>query len=217
MECDHCDASFSSDRERIEHVLDEHDDAITSHDRDSLKRELNKLEAQGDDSGDMPYRAIGMAALALLAVVGGGYALSSAGIVNLSLNGNSAASPSGEASLGAPGTTHEHAPFTVRIDGEPIDFSQPQYQVGQTQNRHVHFEGGDGTTIHKHATGVTISYTMETLGMELNQTCLTLDTGEEYCDGENGELTVTAGGEDVDPETHVIQEGQSIRITYESE
>ncbi|HEX2068377.1 MAG TPA: hypothetical protein VHF08_06710, partial [Nitrososphaeraceae archaeon] len=52
---------------------------------------------------------------------------------------------------GPVGSAHEHAAFAIKINGQQIDFSQPKYQV---QSRLIHVEGGDGTTLHRHATGV---------------------------------------------------------------
>src|SRR5688572_14933994 len=55
-------------------------------------------------------------------------------------------------SFGALGSAHQHAAFLVKVNGENIDFSQPQYQV---VSDFIHVENGDGTTLHRHATNVT--------------------------------------------------------------
>lgn len=211
MGCDYCDAEFSTNKERIEHVLAEHRDELTGHERDSLKRELKQLEDAPEDSG-MPVRKIGAAAFVLAALIGGGYLAVAQGIITVSTGPTGAAS-NGDVPLGPAGSTHHHALFAVSIDGDRIDFSRPQYQM---QSREVHFEHGDGSTIHVHATGVTIGYTLNTLGMELTDSCLTLRSGEEYCD-DTGDLAVTVNGNGVeDGPGHVIRDGESIRITYNS-
>lgn len=215
-DCDHCDASFDTKRDRLSHALDEHDDELSSHDRDSLKRELNRLESQAPDTtGLAQYRTLGIAVVAVLALVGGGYGLVSAGVITVNTD---PASSTGNVTLGAPGSTHEHTQFTVTIEGERVDFARPQYQVGQTQNRYVHFEGGDGVTIHKHATGVTVAYALDTLGFTINDTCLSAPQdsewgGETFCE-DPGSLTTTVGGSEVDPANAVINDGQPIRVTY---
>lgn len=210
MGCEYCDASFGSRRDEINHLLDEHDDELTSHDRDELKRERNKLQDNGNGRNHKDLmKTAGVGVLAVLLFAGIGYALMAAGYISFSLDSGATGG------MGAPGSTHEHMPFTVIVNGEQIDFSQPKYQVGQTQNQHVHFEQGDGSTLHKHATGVTLGYAMESLGMKINSTCLTLDTGETYCEGDGGELTVTAGGKEVDdPASYVLQNGVGVRIEY---
>lgn len=211
MKCDKCGRKVDSRREEIEHVLDQHDDKITSHEKDELKRELNSLEAEGS-SGSLPVRKIGIAAAVLAVLVGGGYALSSAGILSFSSGG----SGSTGAGVGPAGSTHEHAQFSVFVDGEEIDFSQPQYQFHQTQNSRIHFEAGDGDTIHKHATGATIGFALESLGLGLNETCLTVHD-DTYCENGNASLTTRVNGNQIQaPASHVIRDGEVIRIEYAS-
>lgn len=100
---------MSTDRIReIEKKLDSED--ITSHERDELKRELNRLKSQQNGSGVGAYRTLGIAALALALVVGSGYALASAGIITLQVND----SPTGNAG-GAP-----IDPSDISTEGEPV-------------------------------------------------------------------------------------------------
>ncbi|MFQ5951349.1 MAG: hypothetical protein ACE5KH_04615 [Candidatus Geothermarchaeales archaeon] len=83
--------------------------------------------------------------------------------------------------LGPPGSTHVHAELKIYVDGRSsIDFSQGKYQQ---RSDYVHFEGGSGDVIHKHATGVTLGFFLGTLNIEFSSTCLVLDTGESYCNG----------------------------------
>jgi len=216
LTCNHCDAAFDSERERIQHVLDEHGDDINSHERDSLKRDLNKLETD-DGAGsslsiqDYAKPLAGVGAVVLLV----GLAFAS-GIISVDTGAaESTTDADGDITPGAPGTTHEHAQFNVVVDGREIDFSQSRYQVGQTQNRYLHFEGGDGQTIHKHATDTTIAFALESLGMSLANGCLTLDTDEKYCEDE-GNLTARANGGVVNASTYVIQDGDVIEVAFES-
>jgi len=214
LRCDHCDDAFDTERERIQHVLDEHDDDINSHERDSLKRELNKLGTDGGTSFSIrQYAKPLIGVVAVIALVGVAFA---SGLISVDTgNDEPTTNADGDISPGAPGTTHEHAQFDVVIDGQEIDFSQPRYQIGQTQNRYIHFEGGDGQTIHKHATDTTIAFALESLGMAITDACLTLDTGEEYCESE-GNLTVQANGNAVNASSYVIQEGDVIEVAFES-
>lgn len=215
LTCDHCGEEFGGERERIQHVLDEHDDEINSHTRDSLKRDLNKLEP--DDAGGVSislrqYKGPIIGVAAVLALTGLAFA---SGVVSFNTGDQPTTSADGDISPGAPGTAHHHAQFDVVIDGDEIDFSQPRYQIGQTQNRYIHFEGGDGQTIHKHATDTTIAFALETLGMSITGECLTLDTGEEYCE-DGGNLTVQANGNAVNASSYVIREGDVIEVAFES-
>jgi hypothetical protein len=140
-----------------------------------------------------------------------GYLLYAAGIVQVSSGSTGAVSASGEADLGPAGSTHEHAQFAVTVNGKQIDFSQSQYQL---QSNYVHFEAGKGQRIHKHATGATIGYALDTLGMGINETCIQTRS-DTYCESDGGELSVTVNGEEIGkPGSHVIQDGEVIRIDY---
>lgn len=215
MECGDCNETFNSRAELVEHRLDKHDDDMNSHERDELKRELNSLQAQ-QSSDSTSYRPVVMSVVALLAIAGIGYTLFASGVISFSASGGTPTATGNAASIGPAGSTHEHMSFGVIVDGEEINFALPKYQIGQTQNQHIHFEGGDGDIIHKHATGVTIKFALQTLGMDINSSCLTLDTGETYCEGEESTLEVTAGGEEVNASTSVLTEGVPVTVEYSS-
>lgn len=205
MKCDTCGRKVDSRREEIEHVLEQHGDKITSHEKDELKRELNSLE-KDSSSSSLPVRKLGIAAAVLAVIVGGGYALSSAGVLSFSTDSEAAG-------VGPAGSTHEHAQFSVFIDGDEIDFSQSRYQL---QSQRIHFEGGDGEVIHKHATGVTIGFALETHDLGINATCLTMHD-DVYCEGGGATLDVTVDEESIEePASHVIQDGEVIDIRYSS-
>jgi hypothetical protein len=91
------------------------------------------------------------------------------------------------AGFGPLGSAHEHAAFLVKVNGQNIDFSQPQYQV---QSDYIHVENGDGTTLHRHATNVTFVDFLKSVKMDIDKknNCLTFTNGTEYCDDENNKL-----------------------------
>ena len=76
--------------------------------------------------------------------------------------------PGGPDNAGALGSEHSHAALLVKIFGDTFDFSSPAYQI---KSSWIHFEGRDGTTIHKHATGVDLGYLFETLAIGLDDQC----------------------------------------------
>ena len=85
--------------------------------------------------------------------------------------------------LGAPdgagrlGDEHEHASVLVRIFGDKLDFSSPAYQI---KSSWIHFEDSDGTTIHRHSSGVTLGYLFDTLNIGIDiQLAETHDTVQE--------------------------------------
>ncbi len=206
MECGKCGESFSSEREKLRHLLQEHKEELSSHRRDELKRELNRIGSERSDGLDFPARSATLVML-FLAVLGGGYAAFTTGAVSFSAGSDEGGGP---VSVGPVGSTHDHASFSVVVEGERVDFSLSRYQL---QSQEVHFENGDGSTIHKHATGVTVGYALQTLGMGVNETCLET-VSDTYCEPD-GDLTVTVnGGEVEEPAETVIRDGQNIRIEY---
>src|SRR3989338_6424050 len=88
-------------------------------------------------------------------------------------------------SFGPLGSTHKHADVKIYVSGDAISLSQQKYQL---KSDLVHFENFDGDVVHVHTTGMNLGYMLKTLGMKLDENCLKLDTGKEYCSSENSEL-----------------------------
>ncbi|MGH9934314.1 MAG: hypothetical protein ACRD3Z_04270 [Nitrososphaerales archaeon] len=117
--------------------------------------------------------------------------------------------------FGALGSTHEHAAFKLFIHNQTVDFSQPKYQV---KSQLVHFENGDGDTIHKHATGVYIGFHFETLGIKFTSECLTMDTGDRYCNDSTNTLKLYVNGVRNNMyDKYVIDDNDKILLSYGSE
>ena len=93
--------------------------------------------------------------------------------------------------LGAPdgagrlGDEHEHASLLVRIFGDKLDFSSPAYQI---KSSWIHFEDSDGTTIHRHSSGVTLGYLFDSMGFTVNDECFAFPDGREFCTNEDYSL-----------------------------
>lgn len=118
-----------------------------------------------------------------------------------------------DAHYGDLGSVHWHADFSVTINGDRVDFNKQKYMV---QSEYVHLEGGDGTTIHKHATGVALADFFESISWELTNKCLKTDTGDEYCTGDEGELRIVVNGDEIDnPGEYKIRDGDQIQVSYE--
>lgn len=126
----------------------------------------------------------------------------------------------GEA-LGAPpnaGTfndEHEHGSILVMIHRDKFDFSAGAYQV---QDNWIHFESQDGSTIHRHSSGVTLGYLFETLGIGLDEECYVFPSERSFCTDENYSLKFYINGERVDSiNDYVIQDEDRILISYGGE
>ena len=123
--------------------------------------------------------------------------------------------PGGPENAGPLGSEHSHAGILVKIFGDTFDFSAPAYQI---KSSWIHFEGNDGTTVHKHATGVTMGYLFETLGIGLDDQCYEFQDGRSFCTNEDYSLRFYINGEQVsDIRDYEIQEDDKILISYGAE
>ena len=123
--------------------------------------------------------------------------------------------PGGPENAGVLGSEHSHAGILVKIFGDTFDFSAPAYQI---KSSWIHFEGNDGTTVHKHATGVTLGYLFETLGLGLDDQCYEFQDGRSFCTNEDYTLRFYINGEQVnDIRDYESQEDDKILISYGAE
>jgi len=126
--------------------------------------------------------------------------------------GGSGGSGTASDDVGAAGSAHYHGTIEMVVLGDRVDFSRSEYQL---QADRFHFEGGDGTQWHAHATGITLDYAMESLGFDVTRTSVTYE-GTTYRDSSDQyDVSVTVDGDRVDPEEYVLQEGDQVRIVVE--
>jgi len=205
-DCDHCGASFDDESAYLSHLAAEHADELGP-------IEQRRVDAVSSDDGgiDAAPIALGVVIIAAAAIVG--YVVFVAG--GSGGNGNVvngfevAETPTGQPYQG----THLHGTVRMSVRGDSVDFSQEQYQISSTGNDYFHFEG-DGRW-HVHAPGVTMEYAMATLDIGVTNDSVTFE-GTTYTDGENATVTVQVNGNDVDPETYVLQDGDEVTIVVES-
>ena len=123
--------------------------------------------------------------------------------------------PGGPENAGALGSEHSHAALLVKIFGDKFDFSAPAYQI---KSSWIHFEGRDGSTVHKHATGVTMGYLFDTLKIGLDDQCFVFQDGRSFCTNEDYSLVFYINGKQVpDIRDYEIQEDDRILISYGAE
>lgn len=123
--------------------------------------------------------------------------------------------PGSPENAGALGSEHSHAAILVKVFGDTFDFSAPAYQI---KSSWIHFEGRDGSTIHKHATGVTLGFLFETLGLGLDDQCYVFQDGRSFCTNEDYSLKFYINGEKVsDIRDYEIEEDDRILISYGGE
>ena len=123
--------------------------------------------------------------------------------------------PGGPPNAGPLGSDHSHAGILVKIFGDAFDFSSPSYQI---KSSWIHFEGNDGTTIHKHATGVKLGWLFDTLNLGLNDECFEFSDGRSFCTNDDYSLKFFINHEPATSITdYVFEDGDKILISYGSE
>jgi len=153
-QCQYCGKKFDVDSALSQHVDAKHLTAIKPKIEETASKEISSRKVK--------RYGIYVGIIVFIALAGYGIFQFSGGVV---------------ANIGPVGSTHEHVDFKMFLLGQPFDFRS--YQL---RSQYVHFEGGDGDVIHKHATGVTLDFFFKTLRMSFNKNCIVLDNGTRYCD-----------------------------------
>jgi len=106
------------------------------------------------------------------------------------------------------------------LNGPRYNFSQEKYMSAENKSlsNFVHLHDLNGKVIHQHASGITLGFFLETLGMKLTDTCLTLDDGTAYCNSGNKILKLYVNGEaNTGYENYDLQDEDRILLSYGAE
>jgi len=127
--------------------------------------------------------------------------------------------PGAPPGAGTLGSEHVHASFLAKLHGDIFPFSGPAYQIKSSWQ---HFEAGDGTTIHRHATGVTLGFLFESMRIGLDDECFSYQAsagGERrFCTDENFSLKFYVNHQPVPNLTdYVFEDGDRILLSYGGE
>ena len=134
------------------------------------------------------------------------------GFVFVTMDTNAPGAPPGAGKLG---DEHDHASILVRIFGDKFDFSVPTYQI---KSSWIHFEESDGTTVHRHSSGVELGYLFDTINIGIDNKCYIFPDGRQFCTNEDYSLKYYINHQRVnDVYDYVFEDGDRILITYGSE
>ena len=144
------------------------------------------------------------------------------GYLFMTMDATAPGAPPGAGKLGG---EHEHASLLVRIFGDKFDFSVPSYQI---KSSWIHFEESDGTTIHRHASEVTLGYLFDSLNIGVDyvdrvnedtiKKCFIFPDGRQFCDNEDYRLKFYINHvEQQSIYNYVLEDGDRILITYGNE
>jgi hypothetical protein len=152
-------------------------------------------------------------AIAVLSAIGAIVAVSAYNFTTLTET-----APGAPPGAGILGDEHVHSSMLVKLHGDTFDFSSPAYQI---KSSWIHFEAQDGTTIHRHSTGVTLGFLFETLAIGLDDKCYAFKgTGGEraFCTDDNYSLKFYVNHQPVPNLTeYVFKDGDKILISYGDE
>ena len=152
-------------------------------------------------------------AVAVLSGIGAIVAVSAYNFTNLSET-----APGAPPGAGVLGDEHVHASILVKLHGDTFDFSSPAYQI---KSSWIHFEAQDGSTIHRHSTGVTLGYLFENIGIGLDEECYAFrgTSGERvFCTNEDYSLKFYVNHQPVSGiNDYVFEDGDKILISYGGE
>ncbi|HZS74740.1 MAG TPA: hypothetical protein VFA69_09600 [Candidatus Nitrosotalea sp.] len=107
--------------------------------------------------------------------------------------------------------THAHATLAVFVNGNMLNFSFSKYQ---NRDMLMHFENGDGFTLHKHSKSAWLGPFFESLNMSLGKNCLVMNS-LSYCSNfENQLMFFVNGTENNQFEHYVPRNGDRILVSY---
>lgn len=97
---------------------------------------------------------------------------------------------------------HVHSDFAFYVLGTAVDLTGEQYQSSSQSIKHqkMHFHDSNDNVIHRHASGITFSEFMSSIGFTVTDTCLTMDTEVQYCTVTENILRLYVNGK---PQTNI--------------
>lgn len=200
-ECGYCDKNFSSEKNKLEHELEEHSDAMSSHEKSDKKSKLNKLEQKSKTRKNnrqkkLQFAGIGVIFLGLVA--GTGF---------FAYQNMNSFSPSENASIGVGEPVHWHAEYRMTVCGEDQVLQGGPVQAHTHGENTFHMEG-----VRQSEDQAKLDWIVDSLGGKLEENSV-LD--KDNCNGEPANLTVKANGNEVEDHlNYVPRDGDFIRINY---
>lgn len=139
-------------------------------------------------------------------------AISSYNFYELSSHVTPAGMPLGSGPLGG---IHIHAGLLVDIYNQQFDFTSTAYQL---KSPYIHFEKGNGDTVHMHASNVTMGFLFDTLKIGLDDKCYTFPDTRAFCTNDKYTLKFYVNDHQVpDLKNYVFKDQDRMLISYGNE
>jgi len=96
--------------------------------------------------------------------------------------------------------THDHADFAVHVRGQRIDFNQPEFlsTEDEVRSENVHIHAPRTNVVHIHREQTTWDEFFTSLGMAVDDSCLTIRGGQKLCNAGNETLKFFVNGVRID-------------------
>ena len=113
------------------------------------------------------------------------------------------------------GGIHIHAGLLVLIYGQQFDFTSTAYQL---KSPYIHFEKGNGETVHMHAANVTMGFLFGNLKIGLDDKCYTFPDARKFCTDDKYTLKFYINHHQVpDLANYVFKDNDKMLISYGNE
>ena len=132
------------------------------------------------------------------------------------------------AKIGILGTQHIHADWKVYINGKSLDFSDKTHMERMQGNlpvsSFIHVDSGApspekaGDVLHMHSTGIPLWIFFNSIGVDFNKDCITLEDKKKFCTGGNKKLKFFVNGKESNEfENYAFNDLDKILISYGEE
>jgi len=130
--------------------------------------------------------------------------------------------------IGILGSQHIHADWKIYINGKTLDLSDKSHMERMRSNlpvsSFIHVDSDapapekTGDAIHMHAKGVPLWIFFNSIGMDFNKDCITLENKEKFCDDSNKKLKFFVNGKESNEfENYVFKDLDKLLISYGNE
>jgi hypothetical protein len=201
-ECKYCDKEFDKKRRKLQHELKDHEEEMSSHDRDGKQRELNKLREKDKTAKQKRNRKIvysGIGLVLLAGLVFGAYQVSQYA---------DSLQPEKDADKGIGTPIHWHASYQLTVCGQNQILQGGPTRAHTHGQSQFHLEG-----VRQSEEQASLDGIVDSLGGELENNSV---MGQSTCNGEPAELTVKANGNELEnPLSYIPRDGDNIVIRLE--
>lgn len=120
--------------------------------------------------------------------------------------------------IGPVNSQHIHADFAIYINGTELNFNDNKYFVGELHGKYSHLHAPHATLLHVHATRVSIGIFMNSIKQPFNNTCITDQAGEDFCNDNENTIKFYVNGEpNYEFDKYIVKDKDKILISYGNE